>query len=347
MLAVIMAGGHGTRLWPLSTQQKPKQFQQLIGEKTLLRQTYDRLKAFKPEHIFVSTNAEFAELVAEQLPELPTENIIIEPTRRDTGPAMAFVTHVLAQKGHADQTMSIIYADHYIKETEDFNQKLKFAHELAQKHKNINIIQVKAKEPNTQLGYVKIGNLLTNEGNDGDHKVYELDCFVEKPDLELATKYANSVDYLWNTGLYTWHIDSFLNLIAQNSPAIHEVLTQINDHEHCQQASEQFPKISLDYALMEKLGKNEVMIIPADFTWSDVGSLNTIHDHLKNENDNNNVITGDTLAIDTENSIIYGQSQQKIITIGLKDMAVIVTKDNILICPKDETTKIKMALEQT
>lgn len=336
-----MAGGHGTRLWPLSTKTKPKQFQQLIGDITLLQAAYNRLNHLDPENIYVSTNPQFAEIVREQLPNLPQENIIIEPIRRDTGPAMAFVSHFLAQKGHTDDVVSIIYADHHIGNIDEFQTKLKFAQKLAKENKNINIVQVEAKEPNTQLGYVKIGAALPQYS---DHKVHKLDQFVEKPDQKTAEEYAQSPEYLWNTGLYSWHIGNFLELLKQHAPQISQHLEQINDFTNCLEHYEQLPKISIDYALMEKLSGDQVHIIPANFTWSDVGNWQTIHGHL--QDNTSNVTHGDVQAINTNNSIIYARGPQKIVTIGINDLAIISTDDTILICPKTMTNEIKDFVER-
>ncbi|PIQ78737.1 hypothetical protein COV81_04410 [Candidatus Peregrinibacteria bacterium CG11_big_fil_rev_8_21_14_0_20_41_10] len=341
MKAVIMAGGHGTRLWPLSTKERPKQFQKILGEKTLLQAAYERLKFVKDEDIFVSTNQDFAHLVIEQLPNLPKANIIIEPLRRDTGPAMAFVTHHLAQLGFSNDVISIIYADQYIKDTAALQSKLALAFQLAQSTKKIIMIPIKAKEPNINLGYIKLGAMIDQQN---DHNIYELDQFIEKPDLKTATSYANSNNYLWNTGLYTWHIASFLEMLKKHTPEIYKVLETITNTANCEAQYENFPKISIDYALMEKLAKNEVLVIPADFEWSDVGNWQTVHEHLQDEN--TNVLNGEVHTIDTENSIIYTNGEQRIVTIGIKDLAIICTKDTILICPKSETNRLKQMVEK-
>ncbi len=341
-LAVIMAGGHGTRLWPLSTSQKPKQFQALLGNETMLQTTFKRLNYLPTQNIYVSTNSEYADLVKEQLPELPIENIIIEPSRRDTGPAMAFVTYYLAQKGFGNEVLSIVYADHYIKETEQFQEKLQAAQILTAKTQKISIVQVKAKEPNTNLGYVKLGKSIEDING---HKVYELDRFVEKPNYDAALSYANSLDYLWNTGLYSWHINSFLKLLELNAPEISQQLSSIKNFTNFQAEYEQMPKISIDYALMEKLSGSEVLIVPAEFTWSDVGNWQTIHEQLSSP-ETTNVINGNVHTFDTTNSIIYGQAPQKIVTIGLDSLAIISTPDTILICPKNETDRLKKVVDE-
>lgn len=342
MLAVIMAGGHGTRLWPLSTKSKPKQFQKILGNKTLLQAAFERLNFLKPEDIYVSTNKKFVEIVHQQLPELPKENIIIEPLRRDTGPAMAFVTHFLAQKGLGEKALSIIYSDQFIKDTYSLQEKLQTAQKMAKNEHKIVMIPVKAKEPNTNLGYIKLGD--PQNIPYAKDKVYSLAAYIEKPNLEKAKEYTHSVDYLWNTGLWTWQINDFLKKLKKHAPEISKVLDTIKDHNNCSEEFSQFPKISIDYALMEKLSSKEVLILPADFEWSDVGNWQTVHEQL--QDDSGNAVSGEVHTVDTENSIIYTNGRQKIVTIGVKDLAIISTEDTILICPKSESKRLKEMVEK-
>lgn len=343
MKFLILAGGVGSRLWPLSTKEKPKQFQSFIGKKTLLQQAYDRLSFTDPENIFVATNIEYEQLVKEQLPDLEAHQIILEPTLRDTGPSMAFAIKYLQNLFGDDETVSIIYADQLIKQTDEFQKKLIFGHELAKNENKFAIIQVKAKYPNPNLGYVKIGNLIKQEQ---DIEVYELDHFTEKPDYETAKKFVESFKYLWNTGFYIWKTGVFLNAIKEHAPEIHSVLEEIQDFNNCLDYYQKFPKISLDYALMEKVDPKQVLIVPAELGWSDIGTWNTLYEELIPHSENN-LTEGQVHHLETSNSIIINKdNQKKVVLINIKDLVVINTPNEVLICHKSEDKRIKEILEE-
>lgn len=341
MKAVIMAGGHGTRLWPLSTQVKPKQFQPIMGKLTMIQTTFERLNFLPASSIYISTNAQYKDLVLEQLPQIPKENIIIEPMRRDTGPAMAFATHFLAKQGFTDEVVSFVSSDHYIKEVDQFQAKLQIAVKVAKEKRGISIVEVKAKNPDTNLGYVKLGKFAFEID---EQPIYKLDSFIEKPDLETAIKYTNAHDYLWNTGIYTWHIQSFLDLLQKYTPEIAEPLNQITDHYDCSEIFAKFPTISIDYGLMEKLKDEDVYIVPADFAWSDVGNWSTVYEQLQNAG--LPLAKGNVIESDSSNNLIYANKDQTIVTIGMKDFVVINHKNHLLICPRDKASNIKNVLKE-
>lgn len=343
MKFLILAGGVGSRLWPLSTKEKPKQFQSFIGEKTLLQQAYERLNFTDPENIFVATNIEYEQLVKEQLPYLNANHLILEPTLRDTGPSMAFAIKYLQSLYGDEETVSIIYADQLIKKTDEFQKKLIYGHKLAQEEDKFAIIEVKAKYPNPNLGYVKIGNLLKQ---DQDIEVYELDHFTEKPDLETAKKFVESFKYLWNTGFYIWKTKVFLQEIQKHAPEIHNVLEEITDFKNCLENYKKFPKISLDYALMEKMDPQQVVIIPAELGWSDIGTWNTLYNELINPSETN-LTEGVVHHLDTTNSVVINKDpKKKVVLININDLVVINTPNEVLICHKSEDKRIKQILEE-
>ena len=339
MKFVILAGGSGKRLWPLSTKEKPKQFHSFLSERSLLQEAFDRLSFVQPEDIFVATNEEYVPLVKEQLPELPDENIISEPHLRDTAPCMSFATKYLESKFGPDETVSIIYADHLIKDTAEFERKIRQGHELAANEDKIVIAEVTAKDPNPNLGYVHLGKQI-----EGD--VYELGGFREKPDIKTAEEYVESGEYLWNTGLYIWKISTLLKHLEEFSPEICEVLNSIEDFHDCADQYAKFPKISLDYALMEKIDPNEVRIIKADLGWSDIGTWETLFKELASH-DRDNLQEGRVFTIDTTGSVVINQqSDKKVAVIGETDKVVVVTDTSILICPRDESSRIKDVIDQ-
>ncbi|OGJ51777.1 hypothetical protein A2335_00575, partial [Candidatus Peregrinibacteria bacterium RIFOXYB2_FULL_32_7] len=266
MKCVILAGGSGTRLWPISRQSEPKQLQSLISEKTLLQETIERLDFLDSKNIYIATNKEYLQEIKNQAKQIPDENFIIEPAMRDTATCICYAALHLNQN-FPDEVMSIIYADHLIKNKTEFIEKLKVAEKIAKNENTLNIIEVKAKFPNTNLGYVKIGKRL--EEIDG-HEIYEFLEFKEKPDEETAQKYLESYQYLWNTGFYVWKISEILQQYQKFLPKTYKNLKEIfdnfdktNKNEIIVKNYSACEKISIDYAIMEKVKKSKVRIIPA------------------------------------------------------------------------------------
>ncbi len=349
MKAVILAGGTGSRLWPISRTNKPKQFQKLISNKTMLQETIERLNFLKPEDIYISTNQEYLEIVIEQSKKkIPLKNIIIEPAIRDTAPCIGLAAVYLAQK-NPQEVMAIIYADHLVQKKEEFKKKLLIAEKLAREKNTLNVIEVKAKFPNVHLGYVKIGRNL--EEIDGT-EIFSFEKFIEKPDIESAKNFLQSYKYLWNTGFYVWKIETIIEKFAEHLPATYAQLKKIQAHigkaEEKKTLAECYPlcdKISIDYGIMEKVDPRQVRIIPAELGWSDVGTWESIFDELAT-GEKANLIKGKHIAIDTRGSLIYGNSKKLIATIGVKDMVIVETDDALLICPKNRSQDVKKLIEK-
>lgn len=344
-----MAGGTGTRLWPLSRTNKPKQFQKLVSEKTMLQDTLARLDFLKPDDIYVSTNAEYESVVREQTAgKIPSSHIILEPALRDTAPSIGLAATYLAKK-HPKEVMAIIYADHLIQKKEEFIKKIKVAEKLAREENSLNIIEVKAKFPNVNLGYVKIGKMLRELNG---VEVFAFEKFTEKPDLKTAIAFLNSYKYLWNTGLYVWRIETILNKFKKHLPGTYANLQKIqksigtkNEKTVIQQLYPLCDKISIDYGIMEKIDPKEVRIIPAELGWSDVGTWDSIFSELVQGNDNN-LIKAKHVGIDTQGSLIYGTKDKLIATIGVKDLVIVETNDAILICDKKRSHDVKKIVEK-
>lgn len=334
MKAVIMAGGTGTRLWPLSRDEQPKQFQAFVGKHTMLQQTYKRLSFLKPTDIYVSTIAQYVPLVKKQLPKLPKKNIIIESAMRDTGPSICYAAQVLKTHGASDDVMAIIYADHLIKKEDVFRSSLKTAVSYAHATNKFGVIGVKAQYPNVNLGYIRIGKLLEKRHFlKEEFDVYELDRFVEKPNLERAQQFLNSYKYFWNTGLYVGRVQMFLDEFKKHSPLIYKAIA-------IQKKYEKSPKISIDYALIEKLTAEKMFVIPTDLGWNDIGNWQALYDELTTT-PGMNVTENQHISIDTTGSLLIAPKGKKIATIGMHDMVVIDTKDALLIMPKDRAAEVK------
>lgn len=337
MKFVILAGGHGKRLWPLSTEKKPKQFQAFLSDKTLLQEAYERLHFANKEDIFVSTNQDYESIVKEQLPELPTQNLISEPCLKDTAPCMCFATKYLEKLFGPDETISIIYADHRISNQSEFEKNIKKGHEIAKEEGKIVIVEVEAKSPNPNLGYAKIATEI-------EPGIFELDKFTEKPDTETAKRFVESGQYLWNTGLYIWKISTLLEYTKEFAPEIDKVLNSITDFNNCANDYEKFPKISLDYALIEKIDPKNILILKADLGWSDIGTWETLFKEIA-ANDKENLIKADALVENTSGSIIIDQTgNKKIVVCGQQNMVVINTNEAILVCPIEDSDTIKRIL---
>lgn len=297
--------------------------------------TYDRLDFLAAEDIFVGTSAAYENEVKKQLPGLPKNHIIVEPESRDTGPAICYAAHKLFQK-YPREVMTIIYADYVIQNKDEFRKKLLLAEKLAKKDHTINIIEVKARFPNSNLGYVKIGKRIS-ELPDGT-EIYELDKFVEKPDMETAKHYLSSYKYLWNTGMYVWELRTILEKFKKLAPEIYDcVVRKKMPYGNC-------PKISIDYSIMEKIDPREVRIIPADLGWSDIGNWSALFDELAGENDN--FIQGQHVGLDTSGSVIFGNSKKLIVTHGIKDLVIVDTEDALLIIPKNRAPDVKKVVEE-
>ncbi len=348
MKAVILAGGSGTRLWPLSRKNKPKQFQRLISQQTMLQDTISRMDFLKSADVYVSTNKEYFKTVKEQTRgRIPPENIIVEPALRDTAPGIGLAAAYLGKKNPAD-VMAVIYADHLIQNKKEFIKKLKIAEKLARTENTLNIIEVKAKFPNVNLGYVKIGKML--KVLDGT-EIYAFERFTEKPDLSMARKFLLSYKYLWNTGLYVWKIDTILKMYKKFLPQTYRRLMEISKHIGSKKENQiletNYPlcdKISIDYGIMEHVDKNKVRIIPAELGWSDIGTWESIFSELAPA-DTANLVKASHVNIDSEGSLIYGDKKKLIATIGIKDLIVVETDDALLVCRKNRSQDVKQLVE--
>ncbi|MDP2642265.1 MAG: sugar phosphate nucleotidyltransferase [Candidatus Peregrinibacteria bacterium] len=343
MKAVILAGGGGTRLWPLSVEESPKQFQKLVSEKTLIEETLDRLSFLDPKDIYIATNKTHKPLVQKICTKVPEENIIIEPALRDTASCIGLAAAIIEKK-HPGEVMAIIYADHLVQNKAEFEEKLRIAESLAKEEHTLNIIEVLASSPNTNYGYVKLGKLHKKVK---DTEIYILDSFKEKPTLEQAKTFIKEGNYLWNTGIYVWKSSTILHYYKEYKPETYEKLQKIAENFGTQAYENTlesiYPtleKISIDYAIMENVDPKNVRILKSDLGWSDIGNFETIWE-VQGKDAQSNVKRGEVASLDVENSLIYNDTDKKMAVIGLKDVVIVNTKDGILICDKSQCQRIK------
>ena len=348
--AVIMAGGTGKRLWPLSREQRPKQVLKLIGGETLLRKCFDRLTPiFDKRNIIVLTNAGYADIIRENLPEVPYGNVIPEPAVRDTAGAIGLAATVLT-KFDPDATMAVVTADQLIEPAQVLQDAISDALAYVNSSpESIVTFGIKPTFASTQLGYIKLGDAV--DADKSKNPVLQVDSFVEKPDRQTADKYIDSGQYCWNSGLFVWKAKTVLAAIAENLPTAVEPLRRIHaawdgpsQEETLKEWFVKMPKISIDYAVMEKA--SSVCAIRLDCHWIDMGSFAALADIISSDANNNIVVAGHSEILDSCNNIITTEDKGHLIAvIGLENMVVAHSPDATLVCPIDETQRLKELLE--
>ncbi|MBK6646936.1 MAG: mannose-1-phosphate guanylyltransferase [Anaerolineales bacterium] len=346
--AVIMAGGGGTRLWPLSRREKPKQLLPLIGQETLFQSTVKRLEGlFPPERILVVTVEEQAHEMKEQAPELPDENYLIEPAPRGTASVVGLAAMALRKRDPL-ATMAILPSDHFIRNVDLFHYLLKAAFDVADNDYLVTL-GITPTMPSTAYGYIQQG-----AGVDGGYKypVYTVKTFKEKPSEETARQLLRSGDHSWNSGMFIWRADAILAEIRKQMPGLMDALDQIGADWGTSKQLETLVKIwkdvkieTVDYGIMEKAEK--VAVLPAGgLGWSDVGSWSSLFEVLLPDMSGNiatNAVSH--LALETNNTLVYGGSDRLVVTIGVDDMVVVDTGDALLICKSDQSQKVKDVVE--
>jgi len=351
MKAVILAGGVGARLWPMSRRAQPKQFTNLISEVSLLCDTYRRLLRWLPqEKIYFSVSPGFEELLRAHMPEVPSTRIFIEPDKRDTGPAMGYVAALL-ELSDPDEPIVFVPSDHYIKDEEMFLRCLQTGERLIAETGKLLDIGIDPPFPSTVLGYTKVGDVW--EEKDGI-RVYTFLGHTEKPPFEVAKQYLVEGNYLWHANYYMWTPRKFLEAFDHYAPEMGEVFRQIQScvrertKEGCERAAQwygQLPKTSFDYTVTEKMNEQDMLVIRGDFGWSDIGAWDTLY-HCLSEDGYQNVVKGDCLVVDSTGSLVYGVPEKKTVVLGAQDLIVVDTSDALLICRKDQAQRVKEIVER-
>ena len=341
--AVIMAGGRGERFWPKSRNSCPKQFLSLTSDgETMIQKTVRRLLPLvEISDIFIVTNAAYNSLVAEQLPDIPKENILSEPAARKTAPCIAFAAAVIKKK-YEDAIMMVLPSDHLIGLEDIYINTLKKAVKVASQGENLVTIGITPEYPETGYGYI-------NFGAEDDNGAYIVERFVEKPDLATAELYFSSGKYLWNSGMFVWKLSTILGNIKDLMPDIYEGAAKIGEAYGTSQFNEilvkefmAFRSESVDFGIMEK-AKN-IYTIPGSFGWDDVGSWLAVERINKTDSDKN-YITGDVISVDSRHTTVCG-GKRLIAAVGLEDVIIVDTDDAVLVCSKNSTQDVKKVIAQ-
>ncbi|MBN1849560.1 MAG: mannose-1-phosphate guanylyltransferase [Deltaproteobacteria bacterium] len=349
LAVVIMAGGAGTRFWPLSTEQKPKQFLNLFHDnRSLLQKSYDRVAGLVPDdRILVLTNKSFMDMVAEQLPEIPSENIIGEPMRRDTAAAVCLGA-ALCQERFGNPVIATLTADHMIEPIELFRGTLLSAMDAGHQNSVLYTFGVQPSYPATGYGYLELGRKV-HEDNGIEH--FELLRFKEKPDLETAEAYLRSGRFRWNSGMFVWRTDTILKEMERHISRHLEAISDAVRYDCTPQWPEMLEKafsaleaISIDYAVMEKA--QEVRCVDCRFSWSDVGGWNAMKDYMPRDKAGN-YLRGQVKSMDSNGNLVFCEDRdEKVLLISVKDLIVVRTGGKTLITHKDHTEDIKKLVQE-
>jgi mannose-1-phosphate guanylyltransferase len=337
----IMAGGIGSRFWPMSRTSYPKQFLDILNTgKTLIQSTYDRFTRFIPaDNIYVVTSEEYEEIVAEQLPQLKRENILCEPSRKNTAPCIAYIAYKLQQ---LDPNGSLICApaDHLISDETGFTKVCLEAMNFVQKHKALITLGIKPSYPNTGYGYIQF------EQQPVSDNVYKVKTFTEKPNTELAKTFMQSGEFLWNAGIFVWQVKNIVHAFEKHLPEMAEVFDAEKEayntpaeKKAIERIYPQCVSISIDYGIMEKA--DNVYIIPSSFGWSDLGTWNSAYENMEKDYLGNAVAGNNVIVFDANRNMVHAPKDKLVVLQGLEDFIVVETNDVLLICQREKEQEIK------
>lgn len=347
MKAIILAGGGGTRLWPVSRKTTPKQVEPIIGEKSLLRATYDRVRrGIAAEDIYVATAESHADIVRAQLPELLPDNLVTEPCRRETAAAIGYALLRVAAKD-PQATFVTVNSDAYVRDVDEYHRVLAAAAKAVEEDPARTVlVGITPSYPETGYGYIKMGGeVMKAESGRSTYAVRAVERFVEKPDLETARTYLAEGGYLWNPTLIVGRVDTFLGLYAKHLPTHALYFDRMrasfgteDEDEAVRAHFARIPAISIDYGILEK--EERMVVLPADFGWADVGNWRTVRDILAARPEEN-IVKGRHVGIESNGNLIYSFSGKLVATAGVCDMIIIETGDALLVCPKDRAQEVK------
>jgi mannose-1-phosphate guanylyltransferase len=342
LFAIIMAGGVGSRFWPRSKKKNPKQLLKIFGENTMIQDTVGRIMEVCPkENILIVTNEKQKNGVTEQLPDIPAENIIVEPFGRNTAACIGLAS-IIIQERASDAVTFVLPADHVIKENEDFIKTLKTAADYAIKNPALVTIGIHPTRPETGYGYIQI------DEDSGTNNVFKVLTFAEKPNYDTAVNFIKSGDFFWNSGMFIWRTETILNEIKQHMPDLYEGLIQIKDQmnsydfiNNLANIYGQLKSVSIDYGIMEK--SENVFLVKGKFSWSDVGSWEAVY-QLSEKDEEGNVKVGSIYTDMVLDSYIYSPDNFTAV-IGLDNIIVINYKDTLLICRRDKAQDVKNIID--
>jgi mannose-1-phosphate guanylyltransferase len=339
----IMAGGQGTRFWPLSRESRPKQFLQIAGSGTMLQETAARLSPLVArEDIYVICGRQYVNLVRSQMPQLGEDQVIVEPMPRNTAPCIGLAALALRRR-FGNEVLAILPADHSIGQTEEFHQVLSAAAELAAQGWLVTF-GIEPTFPATGYGYIQRAEVI---GEIGGKRAYRVERFAEKPDVDLARQFLESGDYYWNSGMFVWTIENILEQFRTLMPDLHEILLAIDrfwgDDDQLETLFGQAPSISIDYGVMERA--QGVATVPCGLAWSDVGNWRAVEDLLCRDS---NGIAANTryVQVASRNSLLHSASGKLLALVGVENLIVVETPDVVLVCDRNRAEDVKQIVEQ-
>jgi len=345
MFAVVMAGGKGTRFWPRSREKMPKHLLDILGERTIIRETVDRIRPLVPaERILIVTGRSHAAELIRQLPEIPPENILIEPVGRNTAPCIGLAAlHILRRT--PDAVMLVLPSDHRIGDDDAYRRVLRVAAETASQGDPLVTIGIPPTGPETGYGYIEQGEPFSKSGTD---KIYRVRSIREKPPRQQAESFLAQGGFSWNSGMFVWKASTIVKAIKQHLPDLHQGLLKIREALGTNQEEEVvgtiyagLKSVSIDYGVMEKA--EDVLVIPGAFGWSDLGSWDTLWE-ISQKDENGNACRGEYIGVDAADSLIQG-SGKLVALVGVKDLLVIETKDALLICRRGRSQDVRKIVE--
>ena len=349
-----MAGGVGSRFWPMSTPEKPKQFIDVLGiGKSLIQLTVERFETVIPiENVWIVTSEKYKSIVREQLPEIPETQILLEPCMRNTAPCIEYVSRKIYAK-YPKANLVFSPADHIVLDINTFREVIKTSLEFTENREAILTLGMMPTRPETGYGYIKRlqDNETTRQQDCRDvtpvaSNIHKVEAFKEKPNLETAKSYLNEGGYYWNAGIFIWNAKMVVNTIANLVPELASVFDKIESYFYTEKEQDivnQFfptcPNISIDYAVMEK--SKEVYVYPANFGWSDLGTWGSLYTHLQQDENNNATIGNNINLVDCKNCIVHTPSERKVVIQGLDNYIIAESDNTLLICKKEEEQNIK------
>jgi mannose-1-phosphate guanylyltransferase len=336
---VIMAGGTGTRLWPVSRKEKPKQFQKFTSSKTMIQETYERVaKIADPENIFIATTGEYKSLVLEQLPEVKEDQLIIEPSAQGTAAAITLAAKTIADI-NPQAIVATVASDHAIKNVGEFVSVINCALETAEKHPDkLVTVGINPSYPDTGMGYIKIGKEFSN---DNQRRIFYVDSFTEKPDKATAEKYLTGWEYLWNAAYFVFQAQNFLKIAEKYVPATHKIIIR----ENLVQKYSQIENVPIDTAIVEKMDGQDRLVIPSELDWSDVGNWGSLFDYFKDSLKSEMIVKGNHVDVGSKDCLVY--SEDKLVaTIGLKNVIIVETDDAILVADRNNVSEVKKIIDK-